>query len=707
MLALACALLVPILGATPVAAQTATLTPTSGSPSSGPPGTVITYFYQYGDLCSNITGYTPPYSVVLEWNGVAGPTTPADTTNCTGTLSESVPLGTGPGSYPIGAYLQDSTPVLVASSGASAPNFTVTSPTPPPTPTPRRTPTPRPTPRPTPITTPTATPKPTPKPLPTPTPFIIGGGGGGSGGGSAEGGAACSGGSGRNPTPSQLTSDIAQLAAGADTSTIQIDLLASNEYYSDAGGSPIKFVMRLYDDVLRHDPTPVELDAGLATVTTGAAGRSQLAQLVVLSPEARAIRVDSVFHALLATYPNDADLALWVNRLPGSGITGISGTTMLVEVAASSTYFAKVGGKGAAFVTHLYEDLLSREPTASDLTANAALITRLDAGNAGARLDLAVNVATSSEFRTDEIDSFYNNYLHPTCGQVKAEECVVAPQSPTPSQLTTALTSLASGSSEESIIAGVLGGDQFYQDHGSTQTGFTQGVYEDLIGRQATDAEIQSALTTYSNDPAGHVNFANAMVSSLVYRDLLISFDYQQLLLRAPTDQETHGGEGILGGEVTSLQTPDELLIETIVGTPQYLADAGGTDSHFVAHTISTLLMRDGTSAEQDAYLGRPAPHDANWQAGVAEAILDAQEYRTDFIRGVYARFLSFSVCTGPSGGDNASAGSFFDKVPGGWFGLGVLVGVGLMGAGIAAFFTLERRRFSRIYPNEAPRHHE
>ena len=318
-----------------------------------------------------------------------------------------------------------------------------------------------------------------------------------------------------------------------------------------------------------------------------------------------------------------------------------------------------------------------------------------------------MKVATSAEFRTDEIKSFYNNYLHPTCEQVRAEECVVAPQSPTTSELAAALTSLAAGSSEESIIAGVLGSDQYYQDHGSTQTGFIQGMYEDLIGREPTGAEVQSALSTYSNDPAGHVNFANALVSSLAYRDLLISLDYQQLLLRAPTDQETHGGEGILGGELTSLQTPDELLIETIAGTPQYYADTGGTDSRFVAHTISSLLMRDGTTTEEAVYLSKPAPHDAVWQAAVAEGIVDAQEYRTDFIRGVYARFLSFSICTEPSTTNTGSAGSLFSKVPGGWFGLGVLVGVVLIGAGAAAFFTLERRRFARIYPNEAPRHHE
>jgi hypothetical protein len=44
--------------------------------------------------------------------------------------------------------------------------------------------------------------------------------------------------------------------------------------------------------------------------------------------------------------------------------------------------------------------------------------------------------------------------------------------------------------------------------------------------------------------------------------------------------------------------------------------------------------------------------------------------------------------------------------VPGGWFGLGIFVGVVIMGVGAAAFFVLERRRFTRMYPDEVTHHH-
>jgi hypothetical protein len=280
---------------------------------------------------------------------------------------------------------------------------------------------------------------------------------------------------------------------------------------------------------------------------------------------------------------------------------------------------------------------------------------------------------------------------------------------PTTADLATDMAALASGTSEETIIAGVLGSDQYYRDHESTETGLIKAVYQDLIGRAPTDAELSSALATYTNDSVGHANFATAMVQSLVYQDLAVSLDYQQLLLRAPTSSEQDAGQGILGGDPKSLQSPDDLLIEAIAATGEFYADDGGTDSRFVVSTISTLLMRPGTESQETSFLNLPLPHDATWQAAVAQSLVDSNEYRIDFVRGIYAKFLTYSTCavsTPALGGDPGGfLSGLLKNVPGGWFGLGIFVGVVIMGAAAAVFFTVERRRFARLYPNEVPRH--
>ena len=728
-LALVCAIATSTVLARPAAASTQPTLSLTSTPTSGGPGTGVTYTYTWDALPGDCgVASTDTLELDLYWDSpnptekIGFATIPASP-NCSGSVSGTVPGDTTRGDphFPTASLYDNTTTTLVQNSGTTAAGtaFIVT-PAPTPTPTPTRTPTPRPTPTPTqrPTPPPTATPvptattkppTPTPTPLPTPTPFVIGGGGGGSGGGSPQGGAACSAGFGRSPTASELESDTAQLAvAGADPTAVEIQLLASAEYYRDARNNSLGFVTRLYDDVLRHDPTPIQVATALSIVSgTGDAGRNELVQDVVLSPEARAIRVDQAFHALLKTYPTSSDLAYWVNRLPGPGVTGLSTNAMLEEIAGSPTYYKLVGGTPTSFMIHLYQDLLNVPPTQGELAANAGLMAQIQAGSFNARVGAAENVVNGATFRLDEVTSFFANYLHPTCRELQAQDCMSTVGTPTTAQLSDALTSFASGTNEENIIAGVLSSDQYYQNHGSTQAGLIRGAYQDLIGRAPSDAELSTAINNYTNDSVGHLSFAQAMVTSLLYQNLVVSLDYQQLLLRAPLTAEEDSGQGILGGDVKSLQTPDELLIESIASTPEFYADEGGTDSSYVARTIATLLMHTGDATQETGFLKLPLPHDATWQAAVAQTLVDGDEYRTDFVRGVYAKFLTYSLCAQTISAAGDPGGGLFKNVPGGWFGLGIFVGVLLVGAAAVAFFIVERRRFARLYPNEVPRHRE
>src|ERR1022692_4576797 len=476
-LAMVCAIAIPMALSRPVAAFTSpTLT---ANPTSGDVGTPVTYTYTWNT--TDCTVSADSLEIQMVWGSPPQPlgSGPATLATCNAVLTVPVPNGAVAGTdLTPSASLYDTTsgsPVGFSEAGTSflvtpTPTPTAT-PTPTPTPTPRPTPTPTHQPSPTPVQTgpatptahPTPLPTPTPTPLPTPTPFVIGGGGGGSGGGSPQGGAACSAGFGRSPTAGELESDTAQLAvAGADPTAVEVQLLASAEYYRDAGSNNLGFVTRLYDDVLRHDPTPIQVATALTIVsTTGDAGRTELVQDVVLSPEARAIRVDQAFQALLKTYPSSSDVALWINRLPGPGTTGLTTNAMVEEIAGSAAYYKLVGRTPTSFMIHLYQDLLNVAPTQDELAANAGLMAQIQAGIVNARVGAAENVVNGATFRLDEVTSFYANYLHPTCRELQAQECMRTIGAPTTSQLSDALTSFASGTNEEDIIAGVLSSDQY------------------------------------------------------------------------------------------------------------------------------------------------------------------------------------------------------------------------------------------------------
>jgi hypothetical protein len=362
---------------------------------------------------------------------------------------------------------------------------------------------------------------------------------------------------------------------------------------------------------------------------------------------------------------------------------------MVEEIAGSAEFYTDANDSPTAFMSKLYSDLLSRPPNSAELQSDAGFGNNIGKGDVSARLAAAQDMVASVAFRTAEVNSFFDNYLHPTCRQLAAQECTSGSvRTPTPGDLSAALTPLESGSTEESIIAGVLASDQYYQDHQSTQTGFIQGVYEDLLGRAPSDAELSAATTKYTNDFTGHTDFAQAMVGALAYQDHLVSLDYRKLLLRAPYASETITGEGVLGGGVPSLQTPDEILLETIAATPEYYVDAGGSDTAFVARTVDVLLERAAAPADESVYLERPTPHDAAWQIGVAEAILDSSEYRTDFVRGVYESYLTFSDCATETGSPQDDGGLLANI--GGTVVVGLLVGALVIGIAVP---TILRRR--------------
>ena len=115
---------------------------------------------------------------------------------------------------------------------------------------------------------------------------------------------------------------------------------------------------------------------------------------------------------------------------------------------------------------------------------------------------------------------------------------------PSALQLSAALAAFGSGTTEEDIIAAVLGGDQYYQNHGSTQTGLVKGVYQDLVGRTPTDAELSSALASTPTIRSATSTSRRRWWHRFAYQDLLVSLDYQQLLLRAPLLTETERGAG-------------------------------------------------------------------------------------------------------------------------------------------------------------------
>jgi hypothetical protein len=504
----------------------------------------------------------------------------------------------------------------------------------------------------------------------------------GAGGDSPEGGAACGGNVGRVPTLGELSQYADQLAGGVVSTTVESEILGSAEYYNNVGGNDLGFITRLYDDVLQRDPTSAEISIAEKMLQTSATGRSDVAGAVILSRETRSDRIRRGFERLLGRDPSETDESSYLYSLPSPTTTAITYEGLVGLLAASDEYYTHTGGTATQFVYALYQSLLSRRPYPAELASEAGILARITGGDLQAREGLARTITSSLEYHNDEITGFYRAYFHSTCAQLDVGRCATVTRDPTPSELSQWLRSFTSGSTEEDLIASLLSSNEYSTRHGGSQDAFVKAVYKDLLGRSASARELSAAESGYANSSKGRFEFAKAMVQSDQYHAVLVRLSYRQLLLRDPTPSELQSGAAILGGGSTAGQTPDEQLIATIISTPEYYGDAGPYDFSFVRQAVIDLLRRPDATAEESGYLS-PAPHGAAWQQSVALMITSTAEYRTDYIRGTYEKYLGQSTCSTVI----ADAG-FIGHIPGGWAGLGVL----LLAFGGGVSFVILRR---------------
>jgi hypothetical protein len=135
-----------------------------------------------------------------------------------------------------------------------------------------------------------------------------------------------------------VTPIVSALTAGSSFSSALSNLLASDTFYTRAGGTDVGFVTRLYQTVLSRTPTDQEVQ--IWTSDMPGQSRQKIAQSIVESPEADRVQVarwyrdyldrGSDFTSLLAS----PELSLWTQRLQEYR----DPQAILAEVLASEEY---------------------------------------------------------------------------------------------------------------------------------------------------------------------------------------------------------------------------------------------------------------------------------------------------------------------------------------------------------------------------------
>jgi hypothetical protein len=231
-------------------------------------------------------------------------------------------------------------------------------------------------------------------------------------------------------------------------------LHASVKVNGVSSGSPVQvatiitateeFVDAAYVDVLHRHADPSSLATWVKLLDKGVVTRLQFANTLTHSAEYYSNFITSFYLTYLGRSPDPAGLKAWVQAM----LNGLSDEHLEAGFIGSPEYIANHGGQGAGWVTGMYEDLLERTPSPSEV---ARWVNALNHGLSPQQV--AYDFAAGVEAKGLRITADYLIYLNRT---------------PTPAEGAVWVNAFENGYSNEDLVAAFVGSSEYYQKH--TQT---------------------------------------------------------------------------------------------------------------------------------------------------------------------------------------------------------------------------------------------
>ena len=294
-----------------------------------------------------------------------------------------------------------------------------------------------------------------------------------------------------------------------------------------------------------------------------------------------------------------SEIAVWLQALE----QGATPEQVIAAIASSPEFFQVSGGTDAGFVTDLYTNptLLGRSapPTADELNGWLNILAQAEIA---VRSSILNGFFQSDEYRTLLISTYYSTYLGraASAGDISAW-----------------LPQLQSGMSDETFLANLLGSQEYFADHGSTNASWLSAVYNDLLHRQP-DAAGENVLLGELQNGSSRTAVAQQIEASTEYRMDLIQSAFAKYLNRSATSTEVNNYLSALQNGLS-----DEGFFTILLASPEYFADQTGTattlagnDANWINAVYLAVLDRPADSSGSAAYLqllaaGRERPHGA------------------------------------------------------------------------------------------------
>jgi cyclophilin family peptidyl-prolyl cis-trans isomerase len=227
-------------------------------------------------------------------------------------------------------------------------------------------------------------------------------------------------------------------------------------------------------------------------------------------------------------------------------VPDVTGTSQTV------TFVINVGVRteNQRFLDHLYQDVLGR---AIDPSGEATGLAFLAQG--GSRVAFGLAVVQSVEAATIQVQQLYQKYLGRSVSASAGDQ--VALQSD--------VNYLHHGGSLETLRADIMGSDEYFSKHGSTNDGFINGLNTDVTAGTLSSSQHTGLVNQLNDFDTDNNLMASRFLQTDISHNLIVQQYYNQLLHRAPSTAEENL---ILPHQQAGLREQD--LMSEIIGSDEY-----------------------------------------------------------------------------------------------------------------------------------------
>ena len=284
-----------------------------------------------------------------------------------------------------------------------------------------------------------------------------------------------------------------------------------------------------------------------------------------------------------------------------------------------------------AWFRGMYENVLGRLPTPAE---TAAFLTPLEMNDTAAtRFAAALQLLTSTDGTLAEIRSMYQQLVPKGSPSALDQQAIQA--------------DLASGMRLEQVAQIVIASNGNYFNYvianHAGEVGFLGGVYQSVLGRPASGADLQFWSTLHANGVSNQ-HIAMLILNSPEHRATVVQGYYQTYLHRSVDAAGLNFWLSVMAAGAS-----DEQVLGAVVGSNEYFVVNGGTSDSFIRAIYRDVLHRTTPPSQPEidywiATLAASTRGAAQARADVVVGFADSDEYRGQLVNGWYQAFLGRSA---------------------------------------------------------------